>query len=532
MKNFLSNFDSLSSRAILVSPCFVLVMGLAYSPVASAEPAEVFLGELIQEYDGDSKLPSVSTDPPGLPVALAIVPRSQAEVIYETNPGVSLPSYESIGLQQLTDMGFTDKALGEEKSLGGHNRFLDSIEVTMVNFARAARWPALALENPEGYRHPLSLSVFGVAGNSLFIVAEETKEFLVPWSPATLDDGSEYPFGGKAFKVRFNFNQAPRLFEKIVVLLSYNTRSSGFQPIGVAGPYDSLNLAMLGDPPLVGADVDSERMVRFSTVLSRSRAFGRLAPLFTVRTFPGNPAEGAAVDAGEYRVQATINASGFDGEALADFQVTPLDAGLVLSGLRQVADGSPKAISVTTSPDALAPNVVYARRSGPPVERGLYPVFVTLAAGNYFGSRSQTMRLGYSYETWMAGKVSEGGVVAALAGRSDDPDFDGRTNLQEYLAASDPANPNDAAKSLTEFVRTAEGGFFTFARNNEAGDVGHQVQFTNNLADPGQWMNLALPEGATNPLSPSERIEVPVEIMPGTGARFYRVKYEILATGG
>jgi hypothetical protein len=52
-KTFLSSFSSVFSLGIL---------GL--SQLASAVPAEVFMNQPVQEYDGNPKFPNFSTDPP------------------------------------------------------------------------------------------------------------------------------------------------------------------------------------------------------------------------------------------------------------------------------------------------------------------------------------------------------------------------------------------------------------------------------------------------------------------------------------
>jgi hypothetical protein len=495
----------------------------------ASQAADVSLNQLIQEYDGEAKFPLVSTNPPNLETEIKIFPRSQSEVVFQTTPALPLPSYQSYGLERST----VDRGLGDVVNLGGSNRRLESVDVTMVNFAKAVSWPDLAAADPAGYRHPLTIIVYEVSGESLVLLTQQTQEVLIPWRSETLDDGGENPFEGAAFTTRFDFSDELLLTEQLAVLVAYNTESSGFDPIGSPGPYNGLNLALSGDAPSVGTDDDPTRMLRLvAGGFFRSRAFGSLAPIFTVRTFSANPSQGVPRDGGGYLVKARVTEEGFTGEATANFAVTPLSAEVSFANKKQAADGTPKALLAVTDPADLPYEVVYAQRSGPPTARGHYPVFITLTSPNYRGSVSGLMSLGYSYQSWIAEKVAGGSIPSAQAGQSDDPDFDDRTNLQEYLVAGDPANPNDAAQSLTDLVQAEEGGLLTFFRNNEAGDVGYQVQFTNTLADPGQWLTLAIPASATSPPPPSESIAMPVAITPGIKARFFRVKYEILAPGG
>ena len=526
---------------IMISPSFapslkrlsrlgVLLLGLSLvSPSQGQEPADIFVNQGSEEYDGGFKFPILSTDPPGLNMELTITPRSQSEVVFQTIPAVSQPSYISYGINNLPG----DKAFGDEVVLGGSHRFLESIEVAMVNFSEAADWPALAQENPLGYLHPLSIIVYRINGDgSLTLLAQKTRETLIPWRPVTLDDGSEYPFGGIGFNARFNFNEALQLSGKIAVLVSYNTKFAGFEPTGENGPYNDLNVALAEDPPLVGSDEDEQRMLRFTDGIFRSRAFGKRAPIFKVRAFSATPTNGTPQEAGLYRVKATINEIGYDGELLTDFEVTPLEAAVSLSGLRQVADGSPKPVTVTTTPAGLSANLLYFNKDKvssdvPPTERGLYPVFVTLEPGNYVGRASKTMRLGYSYESWIADK----GIPAGLAGKSHDPDFDGRTNLEEYLAASDPGTASFALPPFFKLSRGPDGLEIAFSRNNEAIDASYQLQETDDLSDPGSWRALTIPPEEMMPFLSNERVKVKMPFSGLSSAGFFRLGVALTAPG-
>jgi len=488
---------------------------------ASAVPAEVFINQLVQDYNGTSKFPGISTNPPGLSVDVAIVPRSQSEVVFQTIPTVPEPSYASFGLESLP----TDKAFGEELNLGGSNRLLESVDVAMVNVAKASNWPTLAAENPEGYLHPLTIIVYSINGSDLTLLAQQTQQTLIPWRPAALDDGSEYPFGGIGFNVRFDFNETVTLTGTIAVLVAYNTASSGFAPIGLPGPYNDLKVALQDSPPTLGSDVDETRMLRFVTGISKSKAFGTSAPLFTVRTFPANPAPGTPLDAGRYRVSATLTESGYEGSARANFQVTPLAAEVSFATLRQVAEGTPKPVAFTTIPPGLPAHLVYARRSGPPLERGLYPVFVTLSSVNYAGKSSATLRLGYSYDTWIAEKVALGDVPPALAGKSHDPDLDGHTNFTEYLSSTNPSTFTPGSPELLALTRDGNAFKVAFSRNNEAIDLDYQLQVTADFTDPSSWTNLTFPTASTAPFTAQDEIEVVYPLSPSAPSEFFRLKF-------
>ncbi|MDB4568957.1 DUF5011 domain-containing protein [Akkermansiaceae bacterium] len=360
-------------------------------PITPAFAAEADLSwtNLSQEYDGQLKSPLVTTEPPDLEVTLEYFPRSNSEVLFQRIPEIDQPSYSSYGLN-----GKSDTGLGDLVDLEIDNQRLESVDVVMVNFAQAASWPQLAEENSEGYFHPLTLTVYRVLGDDLFLVTEKTQDVLIPWRPATLDDGGEYPYGGKAFRARFNFTEEKFLAGNLALVISYNTNQGGPAPLGVAGPYDTLNVALNDDTPLVGSDDNPSRVIRqTASRIYQSGAFGTRAPMFVVRGFPASPATGQPIVAGGYLVRATVDDGDFTAEAYENFEITPQKVELELLGVRQVADGSPKTIEVADIPEGSLVEVVFARRDDLPVEEGLYPFFVRLSGGNSFGSRSGVMRL-------------------------------------------------------------------------------------------------------------------------------------------
>ncbi|MDA7884111.1 MBG domain-containing protein [Akkermansiaceae bacterium] len=360
-------------------------------PITPAFAAEADLSwtGLSQEYDGQEKNPVVTTEPPNLDVTLEYFPRSNSEVLFQRVPEIGQPSYPSYGLNGKVDIG-----LGDLVDLQIDNQRLESVDVVMVNFAQATSWPQLAEENSEGYLHPLTLTIYRVLGDDLFLVTEKTQDFFIPWRPATLDDGGEYPFGGRAFRARFNFTEEQFLAGNLALVISYNTNQGGPAPLGVAGPYDSLNVALNDDTPLVGSDDNPSRVIRqTATSIFQSGAFGTRAPMFVVRGFPASPATGQPIEAGGYLVRATVDDGDFTAEAYENFEITPQEVELELLGVRQVADGSPKTIEVAEIPEGSSVEVVFAKRDDLPVEEGLYPFFVRLSGGNFSGSRSGVMRL-------------------------------------------------------------------------------------------------------------------------------------------
>ena len=492
-------------------------------PGTSAFSAEADLSwtGLSQEYDGQEKSPLVTTEPPNLEVTLEYFPRSNSEILFQRIPEVDQPSYPSYGLD-----GKVDTGLGDVVDLKRDNRRLESVDVAMVNFAQAASWPELAEENSEGYFHPLTLTIYRVLGDDLFLVAEETQNALIPWRPATLDDGGEYPFGGRAFRVRFDFVEEAFLAGDLALVISYNTNQGGPAPLGVAGPYDSLNVALNGDTPQVGSDDNPARMVRQTAGgVSQSAAFGALAPMFVVRGFPPSPVTGQPIEAGGYLVRATVDDGEFTAEGSENFEITPQEVELDLLGVRQAAGGSPKTIEMAEIPEGSSVEVVFARRDDLPMERGLYPFFVRLSGGNFVGSRSGVMRLGYSFESWASEKISASGERA----RDDDPDGDGMGNFHEYLSATDPVDAVDFQAELLILNQGSEGPVLEFLRNNEATDVIYILEESADLGPAAVWSALPVPPENTNPFVDSETVEVPLSALTDE-KRFFRLRCETVPT--
>ena len=67
-----------------------------------------------------------------------------------------------------------------------------------------------------------------------------------------------------------------------VVLLSYNTESEGPNPLGVAGPYNSLNYGLSASEVLAGADSDASSLVRVTPQgWNYSSSWGGLGSIMT-----------------------------------------------------------------------------------------------------------------------------------------------------------------------------------------------------------------------------------------------------------
>ena len=104
-----------------------------------------------------------------------------------------------------------------------------------------------------------------------------------------------------------------------------------------------------------------------------------------------NGSTSAPVAAGSYQVVATIADPNYTGSATNLLIVARANAAILLSGLGQVFDGTPKLASASTIPSGLAVNLVYAWRTSLPVNAGIYPVGASIADANYSGTASNAL---------------------------------------------------------------------------------------------------------------------------------------------
>ena len=104
----------------------------------------------------------------------------------------------------------------------------------------------------------------------------------MPWRPTETSDGGPYPNSGYAFEVTIPFVESAALPDEYVVLLSYNTESEGPAPLGVAGPYNSLNYGLSESEVLTGTDPDASSLVQVTPqAWNYSSSWGGLGSIMT-----------------------------------------------------------------------------------------------------------------------------------------------------------------------------------------------------------------------------------------------------------
>lgn len=102
------------------------------------------------------------------------------------------------------------------------------------------------------------------------------------------------------------------------------------------------------------------------------------------------PATIPPTEAGNYTLVATVaaDANYSQGVASANFNINKATATVNVSGTDQIYDGTPKQVTVNTSPEDLPVTIMYSGSSAAPTLAGDYSVMVTVTSPNYSGAVS------------------------------------------------------------------------------------------------------------------------------------------------
>ncbi|MES2922371.1 MAG: MBG domain-containing protein [Verrucomicrobiota bacterium] len=430
------------------------------------------------------------------------------EVVFQNGPDTLDLSYLSTGFQAV---GYW--SLAKYASLGGTARKLDSCDVTLVSWARydtsspngylpwANAHPELVIPpkpgisvpgDSGGYYHPVTLSFYEYENDGVIesyrLLTSQTTQTLIPWRPSTLADGvTPYPANtnGTAFRVSFSFPDGVILPPNVWVVVSYNTSSFGQVPVGVPGPYDSLNIARPS-----GQQAGST-LLPSSTLLYKDwrwqSSSGSNGPMLSLRAIPTNATTVAPLNAATYEVKTKPAAFGTDARSTSMLVINKAPLEVNLSNLTQIRDGNPKPVTVSTVPGGIVTSVTYA---GFPVAvvpsaLGKYPVTATSANPNYEGQASGTLHIGDSYSSWQTATFAGSGLPPEKITDTADPDDDGLSNFLEYAFNLNPITGDNS--SPVGFGYSGNTLTFTYRRNLHALDLDYAIQDTTDLADPLSW---------------------------------------------
>jgi cyclophilin family peptidyl-prolyl cis-trans isomerase len=225
-------------------------------------------------------------------------------------------------------------------------------------------------------------------------------------------------------------------------------------------------------------------------------ATGTPAPTFTVTSgalptglslSTGGVISGTPTAAGTFT--GTVTASnGIGAAATQNFSIViaKATAGLVLNGLLQTYDGSPRAVSATTTPPGLTVSITYNGSSTAPTNHGSYVMAASINDANYSGTASGTLTIrGQSAASWRTQHFTSTQTTAGWAADDVDPDGDGLKNLAEYALGTDPWVRNASPAPIAD----ANGLTLSFTRPKDLPDVSYSAESTDSL---GSWTPITL----------------------------------------
>ncbi|MBA3937134.1 MAG: hypothetical protein H0X38_06710 [Planctomycetes bacterium] len=369
--------------------------------------ASVTLGALSAVYDGTPKSATVTTVPVGLTTSLTY----NGGAIPPTNAGASTV------VATITDANHQGSATGTltiapataSVSLGALDTVFDgspkSVTVATVpaGLATAVTYDGSAIPPTNAHAYAVVATItdpnhFGSATGTLTIAAVNANITLGALNPV-------YDGAPKAVTVT---TVPPGLPVSI-------TYDGGSTPPTDARGYAVI--ATITDPNHPGSATGTLTIAPASATI----AFGPLSAVYdgtaksvTVGTVPVGLATAVTYDgsatpptnARAYALVATITDPNHRGSATASFAITPASATVTLGALSAVYDGTPKAVTVTTSPPGLTASVVYDGSATPPTHAHAYGVVATLTDPNFQGTATGTLTIAQAPATVTLGALS------------------------------------------------------------------------------------------------------------------------------
>ena len=364
--------------------------------------------------------------------------------------------------------------------------------LTNVGFAFLSGQPNIALLAPQVY----TVFANGAFGDN-YLVTHSTGTLTVAKAPATInvaDTAAAYDGTAKLVSV----STVPAGLSTSV---TYNGGTDA--PVN-AGTYTvEVNVSDVNYAGTFVSSLTIAPSVATVTLGDLSQPFDGTGRAISVSTDPAgvavavkynnNPA--APTQAGSYSVEANVSDPNFSGSATGTLVIGKGVAQIALSNLSQVANGSAKAIGVSTSPAGLSTVVTYDGAATAPSAVGTYAVSVTVQSSDYDASAEGTLTI------LEAATISFDGLLATYTG---DPLTPTITTTPAGLNVNVTYNKNPAAPheaGTYEVVASIEDA--TYSGNAKAlfeitkSSTATIAFVSSSLKAP--WNNVQAPQATTDP---------------------------------
>jgi hypothetical protein len=210
-----------------------------------------------------------------LGVSLAAGSSFAASPVYDAVPSPFPPNVASVGFEATSTSQFGDYVHLTSANANA-NRVLNAVTVTMSDWAVYSDYATDSRYsgNTATWSHPITVNVYsshlGANGAPDTLLATTTQTVTIPWRPASagctdttaFKGGDGNCYHGLAFNATFDLSsQHLTLPDDVIVGVAFNTADYGSAPIGVAGPYNSLNVGTpTGQTATVGTDDNADNV--------------------------------------------------------------------------------------------------------------------------------------------------------------------------------------------------------------------------------------------------------------------------------
>ncbi|MBW8780689.1 MAG: alginate lyase family protein [Verrucomicrobia bacterium] len=355
-------------------------------------PATVTLGSLNQTYDGAAKTVSITTTPAGL----------ATQVIYNgiaTSP-INAGSYAiAASIDDANYVGTTTGTLVIGKAtatiaLGGLSQtYNGSAKVVSTTTTPAGLLVDITYNG--GASAPITAGSYAIAAsiNDANYTGTAVDTLTIAKASASVAlSNLDQTYNGAAKTVGVTTTPAG-----LVTQVTYN--GSATSPIN-AGSYAIA--ATINDANYVGTNTGTLVIGKAMATVALgglSQTYNGSAKIVSATTTPAglsvgityNGGASAPINAGNYAIAASVNEANYTGTAAGMLTIAKATAALVFDALRQVYDGTPKPVTVTTVPTGLTVNLTYDGIVTPPIWPGSFEVVAIVDSANYTATVSDTL---------------------------------------------------------------------------------------------------------------------------------------------